>query len=368
MTTTRPEAPTFRFAAAAGFQAELKRRVDEYFARSGHNPRGGALLYAKAAFIALWLVGSYLLLVFAAATWWQAALLALSLGLATAATGFNIQHDGNHGSFSDHRWLNGVTSFALDVIGGSSYVWRYQHNILHHTYTNLAGADYDIDTGGVGRLSPAQRKRWFHRFQQFYLWPMYATIGLKWQLVDDFVQVVGGRIGPQPIPRPRGWDLVGFLAGKAAFLSLAVVVPALFHPLWVVLVVYASMMLVVGFLLAVVFQLAHSVEEAEHPELVTSARLPHEWAAHQITTTVDFARDNPVVTWLVGGLNYQIEHHLFPRVAHVHYPALSRIVEETCSRFGIRYAAHRTFFAAVVSHYRFLRAMGRAPNPDAAAA
>jgi len=353
-------APVFKFGPATGFKAELKRQVEEYFVRSGRSAHGGLRLGLKALFITAWLTVSYCLLVFSAESWWQAALLALSLGLAMAAVGFNIQHDGNHGSFSEYRWANRLMGAGLDLLGGSSYLWCFQHNVLHHSYTNLAGADHDIDTGGFGCLSPAQALRRIHRFQQVYLWPLYATIALKWQLFDDFHQLATGHIGPQRIPRPRKWDLVGILGGKIVFFGFAFVLPSFFHPFWIVLVVYAGAMLVVGFLLAVIFQLAHSVGEAVHPGYRESAQIAEEWAVHQVRTTVDFARGNRLLAWYIGGLNFQVEHHLFPRISHVHYPAIAPIVEEVSRRFGIAYAAHPTFGAALASHQRFLREMGHA--------
>ncbi len=358
-------APVFKFGPAAGFHAELKRRVEEYFVRTGRSQYGGFWLGLKAIIITVWLTASYCLLVFGSETWWQTALLALSLGLAMAAVGFNIQHDGNHGSFSEYRWVNRTAGAGLDLLGGSSYMWRLQHNVLHHSYTNLAGADHDIDTGGLGRLSPAQVLRRFHRFQQFYLWPLYATIVLKWQLIDDFRQLITGRLGPQRIRRPRKWDLAGILAGKAVFFFLAFVLPSLYHPFWKVFVVYTGTMLVVGFLLAVIFQLAHSVQEAAHPALTGSAHIPEEWAVHQVRTTADFARKNRFLAWYIGGLNFQVEHHLFPKISHVHYPAIAVIVEDVSRSFGVRYAAHPTLGAAVASHLRFLREMGR-PSVQAA--
>ncbi len=361
------DAPVFKFGGAGAFHAELKDKVEAYFARLGRSPRGGARIAVKAVLILAWFAASWTLLVFAATTWWQGVLLAFSLALAMAAIGFNIQHDGNHGSFSESARVNRLAGLALDALGGSSYVWRYQHNILHHSYTNLVGADHDIDTAGIGRLSPAQPRRWFHRFQAFYFWPLYSTIGVKWQFVDDFVHVVKGRIGPQPIERPKGLDLVAFVAGKLFVAAVLFVVPLLRHPLPVVLAFYLLTALTTGFVLAVVFQLAHSVEEAAHPGVTTSTRLPNEWAAHQVETTVDFAHGNRLLTWFVGGLNYQIEHHLFPRVSHVHYPALAPIVAETSARHGVRYTAHRTLRGALASHYRFLRALGR-PEPSASGA
>ncbi len=358
-----PPPTAVKFAPPKGFHAELRARAAEHFARAGHPPRGGFRMYLDALVVAGWAAGSYLALVFLAGTWWQVALAALSLACAVAAIGFKIQHDGGHGAFSERQWVNRLTAMALDAIGGSSYVWRFKHNVLHHSYTNLAGVDDDIELGALGRLSPAHRHRWFHRFQHLYIWPLYTTVALKWQLVDDFVRVARGRIGPQRFPRPRGWDLVGLIGGKTFALSLALLVPALFHPLWIVLVVYLATMMMIGFLLAVVFQLAHSVREAEHPDLPPDvSRIESEWAVHQVRTTVDFARANPVLTWFLGGLNFQVVHHLFPRVSHVHYPALARIVEEVSARHGVRYMAHRSFLGAIASHFLFLREMGRGPS------
>ena len=352
-----------KFPSSTGFHAELKARVEEYFHRQKRSPHGGPRLYLKTGVIACWAVAAYILLVFVAATWWQALLCAFALGLAIAAIGFNIQHDGNHGAFSRRPWVNRLMGLSLDAVGASSYVWFYKHNVAHHTYTNLAGADEDISLGVLGRLSPAQRRLWIHRFQHYYLWTLYTMLVIKWHFFDDFRDVFMGRVGGQKLPRPRGWDLAIFLGGKLYLLTVAFVIPMLFHRWWIVLIVYAATLMMVGLLLAVIFQLAHSVEEAAHPVLADdTANVGVEWAVHEVQTTVNFSRNNPVLTWFVGGLNYQIEHHLFPRISHVHYPAISRIVEDVSKRFGVRYRAHQSFFGALRSHFLFLRAMGR-PSP-----
>ena len=124
------------------------------------------------------------------------------------------------------------------------------------------------------------------------------------------------------------------------FIAWAFGVPLLFHPWWVVLLFYATTSLVLGTTLAVVFMLAHCVEEAEFPELPPeTVRLPRPWAVHQVQTTVDFARGNRLLTWYVGGLNFQIEHHLFPHICHVHYPRIAEIVRGDVRR--VRRALHR---------------------------
>jgi len=239
-------------------------------------------------------------------------------------------------------------------------VWHWKHNVLHHTYPNVVGSDHDLDVEPFARLSPDQPRRRFHRLQQFYMWGLYGFMIPKWHLLDDFQNVAQARIARSRFPRPRGRRLVELIAGKVAFFGWALIVPALFHPIWVVLLFYGAISLLLGVILSVVFQLAHCVEEAEFPHLgAGSDHVAEGWAEHQVRATVDFARDNRLLTWYLGGLNFQVEHHLFPKVCHVHYPRMSGIVEAVCSEYGVRYASHERLFGAVSSHWRWLRRMGR---------
>jgi linoleoyl-CoA desaturase len=349
-----------KFARDVGFHQELKRRVHEHFRRTGVSPRDSFWMYLKTAAILLWFGGSYALLVFAATTWWQGMLLSFSLALAMAGIGFTVQHDANHGAYSNKSAINHLMGMTLDVLGASSYVWRWKHNVFHHTYPNLNGADDDIDVGPFGRLSPAQPRYRIHRFQHLYLWALYGFLGPKWHFVDDFKNVIQARIARNRLPRPSGWRLFEMVGGKALFFGWALVVPALFHRWWVVLLFYAITAFVVGLTLSVVFQLAHCVEDADFPQLSPGAdQLSSAWAVHQVQTTVDFARRSGLLTWYLGGLNFQIEHHLFPTICHIHYPAISGIVQAVCAEFGVPYTAHDKLLGAVVSHWRWLRRMGR---------
>ena len=348
-----------KFAGDSGFHAELKRRVLEYFEHSGLSPKGGPRLYVKTAVMLLWFGASYASLVFLAETWWQALLLSCSLAFAMAGIAFAVQHDANHGAYSKHGAINRLIGMTLDILGGSSYVWHWKHNVAHHTYTNLNGADSDIDVP-FGRLSPGQPRGRIHRFQQFYLWAVYGLFAIHWQFFEDVKQVAEARIAENRFPRPHGWRLVEMIGGKAVFIAWAFVVPALFHPLWVVLLTYAATSVAFSYLLVVVFQLAHSVEEAALPALTPGAKeVPRAWAVHQVEATVDFARGNRLLSWYLGGLNFQIEHHLFPRICHLHYPHLAAIVQPACTEFGVRYTAHESLLGAVCSHWRWLRRMGR---------
>jgi linoleoyl-CoA desaturase len=349
-----------RFGRNNDFQVELRLRVDEFLQGTGRRQRDCPQMYLKTAIFLACFAAAYVLLVVVVRTWWQAVPMAILLGLSMAAIGFNVQHDGGHQAYSNRPWVNKAMATALDVVGGSSYVWHWKHVAFHHTYVNITGQDSDIDLGILGRLTPHQKRLWFHRWQHLYLWPLYGFMALKWELFDDFRDVVTGRIGEHRFPRPKGWDLAIFLAGKVIFFTLALGLPLLFHSLWVVLVFYGLTALVVGIVLSVVFQVAHCVEEAEFPmPRQDTGMIEHPWAVHQAETTVDFARRSRAAAWLLGGLNFQVEHHLFPRICHVNYPAMSAVVEETCREFGIRYTEHPTFWAGVASHFRWLRQMGK---------
>jgi linoleoyl-CoA desaturase len=359
----------FKFARERIFQQEIQARVEEHLAALGRGRVGAARLYVKTAVLFLWAGLSYAGLV-ALEPGWQAFPLAVSLGLALAALGFNVGHDGNHGAGSSSKAMNRLLGAAFDLLGASSYVWRFKHNVLHHSYPNVDGLDDDIDLGALCRMSRHQPHRAYHRLQHFYLWPLYALIIPKWQLYDDFATLVRGRIGDTPLARPRGGDLALFVAGKLAFFSWALVLPALVHSLPAVLLFYFITSGVQGITLSLVFQLAHSNDETESFSVAeTGAAVGQEWAIHQVETTANFARRNRLLTWYVGGLNHQIEHHLFPRISHVHLPAIAATVEEVCRKHGVRYRVHPTLGGAIVSHYRWLRDLGRPPEPgDAAAA
>lgn len=349
-----------KFGKSGDFQVELRRRVDELFRNTGLRERDCPQMYAKTFILLISFATLYIWLVFFSQTWWQSLPLAILLGIAMAEIGFNIQHDGGHQAYSNSAWVNKMMAMTLDLIGGSSYNWHWKHIIFHHINVNITGYDTDLDVGVFGRLTPHQRWFPFHQWQHYYLWILYGLIAIRWQFYDDFHAVITGRIGEHQYPRPTGWDLVIFVAGKITLFILAFGIPLQFHSFSMVLGFYALIMFVLGLSLSIVFQLAHTVEEAKFllPQQDT-AQIESAWAIHQIETTVNFARQNRVMTWLLGGLNYQVEHHLFPKICHINYPAISTVVEETCRDFGVNYVQHPSFQAGIASHFRWLRQMGR---------
>jgi len=286
------------------------------------------------------------------------------LTLGTILVGFCVQHDANHGAYFRTRRANHLLGWSADaLLGISSYAWRVKHNIAHHTYTNVDGYDDDIDQTPFARLLPMQAPRPWYRLQHLYIWPLYSLMVIRWQLGADAAALVRGRIGQSPLRPPRRWDLAGLVGGKLLFVTWAVAVPLLVYPWWVVLPAYLAYSMATSLVTATTFQLAHCVEEADFtsPEELRSS--PRAWAVHEVETTVDFCQSNRVLTWLLGGLNFQIEHHLFPRVAHSHYPYIAKIVARNAERHGVRYTAQPSLWAALRSHHRHLRALGRVGIP-----
>ena len=354
--------PKLRFSRERSFQRDLQARVEPQLAALGRSRHGGARFYRKAALVLLWAACSYAGLLLAGGAL-RAFPFAVALGLALAAIGFNVAHDGNHGAAAPSRRMNRLLGATLDLLGGSSYVWRFKHNVLHHSFPNVHGLDDDIDLGSLCRMSRHQPLRAYHRWQHAYMWALYALIAPKWQLWDDFLAVARGRIGDHPFPRPRGFELALFAGGKLAFLGWAIALPALVHGWPAALFLYAAFSGVQGLALSVVFQLAHCNEETRAFSPDEAEGAGQEWAVHQVETTADFAPGNRLLTWYTGGLNHQIEHHLFPRMSHVHLPLLRQAVEEVCREHGVRYRAHPTLAAALASHHAWLRGLGRKEVP-----
>ena len=351
-------APSMTFRHAGPFAVVLKRRVAAALKRPSTFDRRRRL-HMKSVVMLAWFLASYVWLVFVASVWWEVVLLMGSLVFAMAGLAFNVLHDGGHGAYSRRPFVNRIMAMALDLLGGSSFTWKWKHNVLHHTYPNVLGVDSDVDLWPYGRVSSGQPRYGIHRFQHWYMWVLYGFVPVNWY-ISDFRFLVSGRIRERRFPRPRRTDLVVFISWKIVFVAWAILVPLRYHAPAQVLAVWLVCSFALGLALAIPFQLAHCVLEVQAVAPPTVERL--EWAVHQVRTTANFATSNRLLTWYLGGLNFQIEHHLFPSVSHIHYPHLSPIVRAVCDEFHVRYVAHDTIGAAIRSHCRWLRRLGRIPQ------
>jgi len=349
-----------KFAATRSFHTELRTRINQYFEESGRQTTGDFRIVLKAVILIGAVLALYTHLVFFTPPTVWALLECVLLGCTIAGIGFNVMHDGAHGSFSNHPWLNKVASFTLNVMGGSSYMWNAKHNLIHHTYTNIEGHDDDIDIRPFMRMTAEQPRYRLHRFQHLYFWFLYCMLYISWIFVMDYQKYFKRQIGDAPLRPMETSDHLVFWGFKALNLVLYVGLPIYMVGFLPWLTGFVLSAAVAGFVLSIVFQLAHTVEETAFPvpHAVTN-KLEDEWAIHQVRTTANFATENWLVSWLVGGLNFQIEHHLFPKISHVHYPAISKIVQQVCDEFNIKYTNYARTRSAVASHVAFLRQMGR---------
>jgi linoleoyl-CoA desaturase len=323
-------------------------------------------LHVKAWFILGLVVASYWTFVVSDLVLPVRIVAGLILALALVAVGTNIMHDANHHSFSQRRWLNAVLACTSDALGASSQLWRIQHNTLHHANANVAGFDADIALAPFARLAPSQPWRWWYRGQHFYIWPLYGFLALKNLLVSDLVSIVRGSIDGQPLRQPRTpWLVLRITLGKLFHLAWAVAIPLLFNPWWAVLAGYLAVSWTVGFILAIVFQLAHCVDVTAMPDDASAARRGDDFTLHQLRTTADIDSPVPVLghafRWIVGGLDHQIEHHLGPRLPHTLYRRTAKRFRAACDDHGVTYHLHPGVWSAICSHTRWLREMSARP-------
>ena len=340
----------------------LKEKVDGYFVDCNLDPSGNSKLYIKGALQVLSATVMYGVLVFFTPGVLVAILLCLLLGLNLAAIGFNVMHEGGHQSFSRHHWVNNISAYFLNVLGGNTYYWKIKHNVNHHTYTNVEGMDSDIDVKPFMRLHEGQPLRAYHRFQHIYWVVLYGLSYLAWVFLDDFKKYFSGKISPNSERKKLAVkEHLIFWFTKLTFIAVYMMLPILMVG-WVSWIIgFLIITFTTGLVISVVFQLAHVVEVTQfHSAHTEEEKVKQEWAIHQIESTANFATSSKSLYWFLGGLNFQIEHHLFPRVSHIHYPAISRLVKEACRESNVVYHEYTSMFRAIASHLLHLRRLGNA--------
>lgn len=356
-----------RFSSSINeFYPTVTQRVNEYFKNKNLSRNGNAEMFIKTISMFLLYIVPYILIITSVVTnvWWMLALCGV-MGVAVGGIGLSVMHDANHGAYSNRPWVNNLLGLSLNVVGGNAFNWKVQHNVLHHTYTNIHDVDEDISPRGVLRLSPHGEWKTFHRFQHWYAWFFYGLMTLVWVLVKDYVRIQkyerDGLVKKQRTTVGKEWTVL--VLSKAFYALYIFVIPALVLslPWWQPLIGFLVMHYVAGFILAVIFQPAHVIDGTEYPLPDNSGKMNNSWAIHQLHTTTNFANNNKILSWYVGGLNFQVEHHLFPGVCHVHYRNISRIVRQTAEEFGLPYKSEPTFIGALRGHARLLKQLGANP-------
>lgn len=355
----------FTRGANPDFIRTLRQRVTAYFEENEISSYGNWRMVVKTIVMLALLFVPWALISFTGITnpWIVIGLYAF-MSIGTAGVGFSVMHDACHGAYSKYPWVNKVLSYTMNLVGGNARNWKIQHNVLHHSFTNVEGMDEDISPPEwLLRFSPHAKRYWIHKAQHLYGWFLYALETLMWCTTKDFVGLVKYRREGllKQEDGPFALLIIKTAFWKLVYFGYILVIPLIFSSVswWVVLIGFVVMHLITGLLIALVFQAAHVMPDMEYPTPDDDGNLENNWAVHQILTTTNFAPKSKVFGWFIGGLNFQIEHHLFPNICHIHYSKISNIVKSTAKEYGLPYQSKKNFLIAVAAHARMLRDLGR---------
>ena len=281
MSETKFKSINFKNNSDKDFAVTLRKRVDNYFSSKKIDKTGDYRIWIKVVVLPLmyFLPFAVILSNIVVESYLVTYGLWVMMGVGIAGCGLGIMHDANHGALSNNKKVNNFIGFIINFAGGYALNWKIQHNVLHHTYTNIDGYDEDIDPSGLMRFSPHQPHKSIYKYQVVYAWFLYGLMTLSWATNKDFAQI-------------KRYNKMGLV--KAQGLNY------------------------------------------------------------------NCAPNNRLLSWYVGGLNYQIEHHLFPNMSHVHHKAVSKIVQATAKEFSVPYYSHSTFRKAILSHAKMLLKLSKA--------
>ncbi len=351
------------------FYKTLKKRVNEYFKKENISRHANfQMVFKTIAMLAIYFT-PFVIMLTLAENYWFIMLLWVIMGFGMAGIGLSVMHDANHGAYSSKEWVNKLVGNVMIFLGGSDVNWRIQHNILHHTYTNVTGMDEDLNPGPVLRFSPHEKRRKFHKFQHIYAWFFYGLMTLLWFVSKDYNQAVRykkmGLIGTQKTTFAK--HLAILIVNKIIYAGVFIALPIYFVPApwWITVLGFLASHFVAGLTLASIFQPAHVTPVSDYPMPDDSGNIQADWAVNQLYNTANFAPGARLFSWYVGGLNYQVEHHLFPNICHIHYRKLSKIVRETATEYNLPYYSYKTFVSALSEHTKMLYRLGRYDNAPA---
>jgi len=349
------------------FAATLNKRVGDYFVLGKISRHANSEMVRKTIIMfSLYLIPYALITTSMVTGTWGLVGLALTMGIGLAGIGLSVMHDANHGAYSNRPWINTMMGYSLNFVGANVFNWKLQHNVLHHSFTNIHEEDEDIESRGVLRLSPHTKWKGMYRYQFIYAWFLYGLLTIAWMFTKDFIRIrryqKNGLAERQKASMTKEWGIL--IGTKVFYVSYILVVPFVVTALawWQILVGFMIMHYVAGFILSIIFQPAHVVEGTSYPLPDEERSVETNWAVHQLLTTSNFGNGSRWFSWYAGGLNFQIEHHLFPNICHVHYRKIASIVRATAQEFGLPYRSATTFLDALISHGRFLKQLGQRPG------
>ena len=349
---------------SAKFFRTLNKRINSYFKDNNIKKTGNWKLYLKAIVMFTLFVTPLVLILTLDLSGWVQALLMVVIGIGMAGVGMNVMHDANHESFSSKKWVNKLMGSSIYILAGNDYNWKVQHNVLHHTYTNIQGHDEDIDAGRIIRFSKHSKWLKIHKYQKYYAFFLYGLLTVNWAITTDFKQTyqyLKRKLSYGKFPNPTTqWTKL--IIGKIIYYAVWVALPLVIgFAWWQVLIGFFIMHYTAGIILSVVFQLAHVMPNTEMPLPDEDGNMKNTWAIHQLYTTSNFAPKNWLVRFYTGGLNRQVEHHLFSNISHIHYNKIATIVKDTAKEFNLPYNEYKTMWKAIKEHYNQLNVLGKKP-------
>ncbi|MBA3680362.1 MAG: acyl-CoA desaturase [Bacteroidetes bacterium] len=343
------------------FVLELRKKVNNYFKQNNISPKANYKMIIKTIILLCSYLVPFIILLLLKMPVIVSTGLTVLMGIGIAGIGMGVMHDACHGAYSKKHWVNSLLGGSLYLLGSNVLNWKIQHNVLHHTYTNISGFDEDIDDKGPIRLSENKPLKWYHKYQVIYAFLFYGLMTIT-MLTNDFTRLY--KYHKEGLLRSQNKkiskEFSKMLLRKLIYLTIIIGLPLWLtdYYIWQILLGFFIMHWTASIILSFVFQMAHVVEGATQP--LPEPNMHVEWSVHQLNTTADFARNNKLLSWYVGGLNFQIEHHLFPNICHIHYKKIAPIVEETAKEFGLQYNIKPTFRNALLSHIYRLKELGKA--------
>lgn len=353
------EKESYKYPEKDGFRDALKAAVDEYFETHKIAKTGDWRIYSKTIILYAFIITTYAILVFYTPSTWIAVILAMIEGLLVAAIGFNVMHDGSHGSYSQKQWVNKLAALSANAMGANATLWNTKHNIIHHTDTNTPHDD-DIQAEPLMRMHPEQPHYAIHRVQHWYALFLYLFLYLVWVWWNDFRKYFAQAIGVKRFEFSKN-DHVIFWVSKLFYITVMLIIPMHLVGILPTIIGYLILAGTCGVTMSVIFQLAHVVEKSTFPAPQEGSTVINHtsWAKLQVEETADFATKSRLLRIFVGGLNFQVVHHLFPKVSHIHYPKIQPIVKRICEEHGVVYTEFKTFWHGLSSHLRQLKKLGQ---------
>lgn len=352
---------SFKGKSDKNFATDVKKEVNRYFEENNISKHADYRMVLKTVVMLTVYFGAYALIISGAFSWPVMLFLCVVMGVGMAGIGFSVSHDALHGAYSSNKTVNKLIGYTFDLLGANGYIWKITHNVVHHTYTNIHEHDEDLEVAEFIRLSPHAEYKSIHKVQHYLAFVAYSLATLFWVFVKDYKHFLKDHLGPYENKNHPVSEWVTLIVTKLIYYTYMLVIPLVVLPItwWQVLIGFLVLHLTAGVILGVIFQLAHVVEGTDHPTENKEGNIENTWFIHQMETTSNFAHDNKLLCWYIGGLNYQIEHHLFPKICSIHYPDIAPIVQRVAEKHEVPYHYHESLREAIASHYRTLKKFGQ---------